>query len=80
MPAHNYCACDNSQVNKVYFALDLYREGKGSKLFSDDLGMNIRTDLQGNDSIYLVLIESVGHYSVAARIFCERRKYLFSSL
>lgn len=57
--------------NKMYSALDSCREGNGSKLLPDHLGMNIRTDLQGNDGICHVLMEPFGHRSAAARIFCE---------
>jgi len=55
----------------VYSALDSCREGKSSKLLPDHLGMNIRTDLQGNYGICLVLMEPFGHYSAATRVFCE---------
>lgn len=74
MPAPTYHACGNSQGNKVYSALDSCRERKGSKLLPDHLGMIIRTDLQGNDGICLVLMEPFGHYSAAARVFCEREE------
>lgn len=74
MPAHTYYACDNSQGNKVYSALDSCRKEKGSKLLADHLGMNIRTGLQGNDGICLVLMEPFGHYSIAASVFCVREE------
>lgn len=74
MPAHTRHGWDNSRGNNAYSALDSCREGKGSKLLPDHLGMNIRTDLHGNGGICLVLMEPFGHYSAAARVFCEREE------
>lgn len=60
--------------NRMYSALDSCREGEGSKLLLDHLGMNVKADLQENYAICIVSTEPFGHYYPTPGVFGEREE------